>query len=196
MTDRTRDLPRNTPPPWAGTRETPRTGSDDEFGQKGARNQRKRSNRTIGECDEIRDHTAQQDKQNTSTNQPSKDPPLKGLIVKITNPLLAHRSSSSARFWSWILHVKAGGDRPFRTSARESSQALGFVSRGIQGTIRAGTSIRSNLPEQSKAAGGGVRPRGTYGDRGNLVAGGERIRGRRSSRRAAHVEDAVAGERE
>ncbi|XP_038106581.1 uncharacterized protein LOC119767221 [Culex quinquefasciatus] len=53
-----------------------------------------------------------------------------------------------------------------------------------------------NPAQPARAIKGCRLPRGTYGDRGNLVAGGERIRGRGSSRRAAHVEDAVAGERE
>lgn len=56
---------------------------------------------------------------------------------------------------------------------------------------------RTDRSETAEAAGVDVWPRGTIGDHGNLVvAGGECGRGRESSRRAAHVEDAVAGERE
>ncbi|KAL9703061.1 hypothetical protein quinque_006579 [Culex quinquefasciatus] len=54
---------------------------------------------------------------------------------------------------------------------------------------------RTDRSETAEAAGVDVWPRGTIGDHGNLViAGGECGRGRESSRRAAHVEDAVAGE--
>ncbi|KAL9708541.1 hypothetical protein quinque_012059 [Culex quinquefasciatus] len=56
---------------------------------------------------------------------------------------------------------------------------------------------RTDRSETAEAAGVDVWPRGTIGDHGNLVvAGGECGGGRESSRRAAHVEDAVAGERE
>uniref|UniRef100_A0A8D8GPB2 (northern house mosquito) hypothetical protein n=1 Tax=Culex pipiens TaxID=7175 RepID=A0A8D8GPB2_CULPI len=164
---RTSRICRGTPPSPLDrdTRNTP-SGKRRRICQEGCQEPaaQKLSIRTIGDGEEMRNHTAQLDKpeQNTSTKLPSKEPPLEDLFVGIPDTLLARLSPSPARCRS-------------STMLQHRVRHVELVAVRFRGTIRGGPcSLVKPASQTAKAAGDGVWPRGTLGHLGNLeVVGGE-----------------------